>query len=85
MAETTEEEYDNCLAINAKIPFFLMRETFSKMADNGRVINLVTTQVAVTAPTYAAYAGSKAPVEHAMASVIFRPARTQRAGSSRCA
>jgi len=64
VAETTEEEYDNCLAINAKIPFFLMREASSKMADNGRVINLVTTQVAVTAPTYAAYAGSKAPVEH---------------------
>jgi NAD(P)-dependent dehydrogenase (short-subunit alcohol dehydrogenase family) len=34
------------------------------MADNGRIINIVTTQVAVTAATYSAYAGSKAPVEH---------------------
>jgi NAD(P)-dependent dehydrogenase (short-subunit alcohol dehydrogenase family) len=64
LAETTEQEYDNSFAINAKIPFFLMREAFGKMADNGRIINLVTTQVAVTAATYSAYAGSKAPVEH---------------------
>lgn len=64
LAETTEQEYDNSFAINAKIPFFLMAEAFSKMADNGRIINMVTTQVAVTAATYSAYAGSKAPVEH---------------------
>jgi NAD(P)-dependent dehydrogenase (short-subunit alcohol dehydrogenase family) len=64
LAETTEEEYDNSFAINAKIPFFLMKEAFTKMADHGRLINIVTTQVAVTAATYSAYAGSKAPVEH---------------------
>jgi NAD(P)-dependent dehydrogenase (short-subunit alcohol dehydrogenase family) len=64
LAETTEDEYDRSFAINAKIPFFLMKEAFTKMADDGRIINLVTTQVAVTAPTYSAYAGSKAPVEH---------------------
>ena len=39
-------------------------QAYSKMADNGRIINVVTTQVAVTAATYSAYAGSKAPVEH---------------------
>ena len=64
LAETSEQEYDNSFAINAKIPFFLMREAFTKMADNGRIVNLVTTQVAVTASTYSAYAGSKSPVEH---------------------
>ena len=64
LVETTEEEYDESFAINAKIPYFLMREAYNKMADNGRIINLVTTQVAVTAATYSAYAGSKAPVEH---------------------
>lgn len=64
LAETTEDEYDNSFAINTKIPFFLMKEAYTKMADHGRIINLVTTQVAVTAPTYSAYAGSKAPVEH---------------------
>ncbi|MCW2523394.1 MAG: Short-chain dehydrogenase [Frankiales bacterium] len=64
VAETTEQEYDASFAINAKIPYFLMAEAFTKMADNGRIINIVTTQVAVTAATYSAYAGSKAPVEH---------------------
>jgi NAD(P)-dependent dehydrogenase (short-subunit alcohol dehydrogenase family) len=64
LAETTEDDYDRSFAINAKIPFFLMSEAFTKMADHGRIINIVTTQVAVTAATYSAYAGSKAPVEH---------------------
>jgi NAD(P)-dependent dehydrogenase (short-subunit alcohol dehydrogenase family) len=64
LAETTETEFDASFAINSKIPYFLMREAYSKMADNGRIINMVTTQVAVTAATYSAYAGSKAPVEH---------------------
>jgi NAD(P)-dependent dehydrogenase (short-subunit alcohol dehydrogenase family) len=64
LAETTEKEYDDSFAINSKIPFFLMREAFAKMADDGRIINIVTTQVAVTAATYSAYAGSKGPVEH---------------------
>jgi NAD(P)-dependent dehydrogenase (short-subunit alcohol dehydrogenase family) len=64
VAETTEDEYDRSFAINAKIPYFLMQQAYNKMADDGRIINLVTTQVAVTAATYSAYAGSKAPVEH---------------------
>jgi NAD(P)-dependent dehydrogenase (short-subunit alcohol dehydrogenase family) len=64
LAETTEKEYDDSFAINAKIPYFFMHEAFDKMADNGRIINIVTTQVAFTAATYSAYAGSKACVEH---------------------
>jgi NAD(P)-dependent dehydrogenase (short-subunit alcohol dehydrogenase family) len=64
LAETTEEEYDNSFLINAKIPFFLMAEAADKMSDNGRIVNMVTTQLAFTAPTYAAYTGSKSPVEH---------------------
>jgi NAD(P)-dependent dehydrogenase (short-subunit alcohol dehydrogenase family) len=64
LAETTEKEFDDSFAINTKIPYFLMREAYDKMADDGRIINMVTTQVAVTAATYSAYAGSKAPVEH---------------------
>jgi NAD(P)-dependent dehydrogenase (short-subunit alcohol dehydrogenase family) len=64
LADTTEDDYDRSFAINAKIPYLLMREAATKMADDGRIINMVTTQVAVTAATYSAYAGSKAPVEH---------------------
>lgn len=64
LAETTEDEYDRSFDINAKIPYFFMKEAAGKMADNGRIVNIVTTQVAVTAATYSAYAGSKGPVEH---------------------
>jgi NAD(P)-dependent dehydrogenase (short-subunit alcohol dehydrogenase family) len=64
LAETGESEYDASFAINAKIPFFLMAAAARRMADHGRIVNLVTTQVAMTAATYSAYAGSKAPVEH---------------------
>jgi NAD(P)-dependent dehydrogenase (short-subunit alcohol dehydrogenase family) len=64
LVETTEEEYDRSFAINAKIPYFFMSEAATRMADDGRIINMVTTQVAYTAGTYSAYAGSKSPVEH---------------------
>jgi NAD(P)-dependent dehydrogenase (short-subunit alcohol dehydrogenase family) len=64
IAEFEESEWDQLFAINAKIPFFLMKEASKHMADHGRIINLITTVVAVTAPTYGGYAGSKAPVEH---------------------
>ena len=59
-----EAEFDQLFAINAKVPFFLMREAAKRMGDHGRILNLITTVVAVTAPTYGGYAGSKAPVEH---------------------
>ncbi|MFF4157755.1 SDR family oxidoreductase [Streptomyces sp. NPDC001678] len=64
IAEFTEDEWERMFAINAKIPFFLMKEAATKMADHGRVLNLITTIVGVTAPTYGGYAGSKSPVEH---------------------
>lgn len=64
IAEFSEEEFDRLFAVNAKVPFFLMREAATRMADHGRILNLITTVVAVTAPTYGGYAGSKSPVEH---------------------
>lgn len=64
IAEFSEEEFDRLFAVNAKAPFFLMREAAARMADHGRILNLITTVVAVTAPTYGGYAGSKSPVEH---------------------
>ncbi|KAF9387610.1 hypothetical protein CPB97_002326 [Podila verticillata] len=63
MAETSEAEYDQCFHINAKVPFFIMRECAKHMADYGRVINIGTTLLAITTGEYSAYAGSKAPLE----------------------
>jgi len=64
IAETSLEEYESTMDINSKIPFLLMNRASTQMKDNGRIINLVTTTLGVTAPTYGVYAGSKAPVEH---------------------
>ncbi|KAF9543708.1 hypothetical protein EC957_000563 [Mortierella hygrophila] len=63
MAEISEEEYDSLFAINAKVPFFIMKECAKHMADGGRVINIGTTLLAITTGEYSAYAGSKAPLE----------------------
>ncbi|KAF9345020.1 hypothetical protein BGX34_005102 [Mortierella sp. NVP85] len=63
VAEITEAEYDQLFNINAKVPFFIMKECAKHMADNGRVINIGTTLLAITTGGYSAYAGSKAPLE----------------------
>lgn len=64
LADITEDEYDGVFNANAKTVFFMMREAARRMADNGRILSFVTTMVGALAPTYSAYAGSKAPVEH---------------------
>jgi len=63
LIEYTEEDYDRLFAVNAKAAFFCMREAAKHMKDAGRIISVVTTILAATMPMYAAYAGSKAPVE----------------------
>ncbi|KAG0029418.1 hypothetical protein BGZ81_003810 [Podila clonocystis] len=63
MAQISEAEYDQVFNINAKVPFFIMRECAKHMADYGRVINIGTTLLAITTGEYSAYAGSKAPLE----------------------
>ncbi|MGH3725046.1 MAG: SDR family oxidoreductase [Mycobacterium sp.] len=64
LADITEDEYDAVFDANAKTVFFMMREAARRMADDGRILSFVTTMVGALAPTYSAYAGSKAPVEH---------------------
>lgn len=64
LAEFTESEFDDLFNVNAKAAFFLLKEASQKIADHGRILSFVTTMVAAFAPTYAGYAGSKAPLEH---------------------
>ena len=61
--EVTEDDFDRCFAINAKAAFFVMQEAARRLPEGGRIINLGTTLLAATAPNYAVYAGSKAPLE----------------------
>lgn len=64
VAEFEEEDFDELFSVNAKAAFFLLKEASKKISDDGRILSFVTTMVAAFAPTYAGYAGSKAPLEH---------------------
>lgn len=62
--EITEAEYDEMAAVNAKSAFFFLREAGRHVNDNGKILTLVTSLLGAFTPFYAAYAGTKAPVEH---------------------
>ncbi|CAM2163795.1 SDR family oxidoreductase [Paraburkholderia sacchari] len=62
--EITEAEYDEMAAVNSKTAFFFLREAGRNVNDNGKIVTLVTSLLGAFTPFYAAYAGTKAPVEH---------------------
>jgi NAD(P)-dependent dehydrogenase (short-subunit alcohol dehydrogenase family) len=62
--EITEAEYDEMSAVNAKSAFFFLREAGRHVNDNGKICTLVTSLLGAYTGFYAAYAGTKAPVEH---------------------
>lgn len=64
MVEISEAEYDEMSAINAKTAFFFLKEAGRHLNDNGKVCTVVTSLLGAFTPFYAAYGGTKAPVEH---------------------
>jgi NAD(P)-dependent dehydrogenase (short-subunit alcohol dehydrogenase family) len=64
MVDITEAEYDAMTAVNSKSAFFFLKEAGKHVNDNGKVCTLVTSLLGAFTPFYAAYAGTKAPVEH---------------------
>ncbi|MDN7600762.1 SDR family oxidoreductase [Burkholderia gladioli] len=62
--EIDEAEYDEMAAVNSKSAFFFLREAGRHVNDNGKIVTLVTSLLGAFTPFYAAYAGTKAPVEH---------------------
>lgn len=64
MVEISEAEYDEMTAVNSKSAFFFLKEAGKHVADNGKICTLVTSLLGAYTPFYAAYAGTKAPVEH---------------------
>jgi NAD(P)-dependent dehydrogenase (short-subunit alcohol dehydrogenase family) len=63
-AEISEAEYDEMTAVNSKTAFFFLKEAGKHLNDNGKICTLVTSLLGAFTPFYAAYAGTKAPVEH---------------------
>jgi NAD(P)-dependent dehydrogenase (short-subunit alcohol dehydrogenase family) len=64
LVEITEAEYDEMTAVNSKSAFFFLKEAGKHLNDNGKIVTLVTSLLGAFTPFYAAYAGTKAPVEH---------------------
>jgi len=62
--EISEAEYDEMTAVNSKSAFFFLKEAGRHVNDNGKIVTLVTSLLGAFTPFYAAYAGTKAPVEH---------------------
>jgi len=64
IAEVSEAEYDEMSAVNAKAAFFFLKEAGRHVADNGKILTLVSSLLGAYTPFYSSYAGTKAPVEH---------------------
>lgn len=63
IVETSEEEYDSMMDINAKSAYFFIKEAGQQLNDNGAIITIVTSLLAAFTDGYSTYAGGKAPVE----------------------
>lgn len=63
VAEVSDAEFEQLQNDNTRTMFYSMREAARRLRDGGRIINIGTSLTGGTAPQYAAYAGTKAPVE----------------------
>ncbi|WP_020667009.1 SDR family oxidoreductase [Amycolatopsis nigrescens] len=64
IVDTTETEYDEMFAINAKAAYFFVQEAGKRINNEGKIISLVTSLLAAYTDGYSTYAGGKAPLEH---------------------
>jgi 3-oxoacyl-[acyl-carrier protein] reductase len=63
LLETTEEEFDAILALNAKGPYFAMQEAALVLKDGGRIVNISSALTHLKFPGATAHLGSKAALE----------------------
>jgi 3-oxoacyl-[acyl-carrier protein] reductase len=63
LEETSEELFDEQFAVNAKAPFFLLKEALKRIPDGGRIVNISSQTSTVAFPNIAAYSMSKRALE----------------------
>jgi 3-oxoacyl-[acyl-carrier protein] reductase len=63
LEETTEEDFDSVIALNAKGPYFAMQEAAKVLKEGGRIVNISTDGTHLSFPGATAYLGSKAALE----------------------
>ncbi|HEY6900340.1 MAG TPA: SDR family oxidoreductase [Puia sp.] len=61
--DMTDEDFDGQFDINVKGTFNTMREAFTRLADNGNIINLSTSINRLMVPMYSVYSATKSAVE----------------------
>lgn len=63
IADTPIEDFDRIFAVNARGPFFCMKEAAKRLPDGGRIINVSTGATVASPPGYGAYCASKGALE----------------------
>jgi 3-oxoacyl-[acyl-carrier protein] reductase len=63
LEQTTEEDFESVIALNAKGPYFAMQEAARVLKDGGRIVNISTCGTHLSFPGATAYLGSKAALE----------------------
>ena len=63
LKDTTDEDFSCQFDINVRGTFNTMREAATKLADNGSVINVSSSNNRIMLPTYSTYAATKSAVE----------------------
>lgn len=63
MAQADDEDFERMFAVNVRGSFNTMREAAKHLRDGGRVVNFSSTTLALNAPGYAVYNGTKGAVE----------------------
>ena len=61
---TSEEVFDELMAVNLKGPFFVTQQAISRLRDGGRIINLSSALSRHPYPRMAAYSMGKAAINH---------------------
>ncbi len=69
LVDTTDDLFDQTVAINLKGVFNGLREAATRLRDGGRIISFSSSVVGLYQPTYGAYAATKAGIE-AMSHVL---------------
>lgn len=63
MAQADDEDFERMFAVNVRGSFNTLREAAKHLRDGGRVVNFSSTTLALNAPGYAVYNGTKGAVE----------------------
>ncbi|NUR86588.1 MAG: SDR family oxidoreductase [Nonomuraea sp.] len=61
--ETTPEQFDQLVAVNAKAPFFIIQRALRAMPDGGRIVNISSGLTRFPNPQEIAYAMTKSALE----------------------